>query len=406
MFDNEFPPLGGGTGVVNYHLLQQFAAYPDVTVDLITSSRDQRAYQRESFAERITVYKVPVDNRNIHHATNRELIRYAWRGVRQAARLQRQHVYDLSFAFAGVPAGAMSYLLFLRTGLPYLVSLQGPDVPGFEARYNYLYPFLKPLLRRIWRRADVVTAISQEQCDLARCTLPTLPLVVIPNGVDTTTFVPRQAPRSGQPVSILCVARLIERKGQDHLLRAFALLRKSSATDVRLILVGTGDAHHSLEALTEALGVADSVCFRGFVPREAMPEVYQEADIFVLPSQHEGMSMALLEAMGSGLPVVVTDTGGTAELVSSQLNGDVVPWADVTSLMEALRRLVEDPARRREFGLASRDRALAFGWPRLAEWYLALCHTISSRVASVPSGPSSRLSRAMSTVENKFKGEG
>ena len=80
MFDNEFPPLGGGTGVVNYHLFQQFSEHADVTVDLVTSSRDRYAYERERFSERITLYKVPVDNRNIHHATNRELLRYAWRG--------------------------------------------------------------------------------------------------------------------------------------------------------------------------------------------------------------------------------------------------------------------------------------------------------------------------------------
>jgi phosphatidylinositol alpha-1,6-mannosyltransferase len=63
--------------------------------------------------------------------------------------------------------------------------LQGPDVPGFEARYRYLYPVLTPLIKRIWRRAGAVTAISAEQVVLAHRTMPGLPLVTIPNGVDT-----------------------------------------------------------------------------------------------------------------------------------------------------------------------------------------------------------------------------
>lgn len=384
MFDNEFPPLGGGTGVVNYHLFHQFSKHADVTVDLVTSSRDRCAYEREGFSERITLYKVPVDNRNIHHATNRELLRYAWRGLWQAERLQQRFRYDLSFAFAGVPAGAMSYWLSFRTGLPYLVSLQGPDVPGFEARYHRLYPILTPLLRRIWLRAGAVTAISQEQCELAHQTLPDLPLAVIPNGVDTQTFMPSQTPRCGQEISILCVARLIERKGQDHLLEAFARLRKGSSTAVKLVLVGTGDAEQALRSLATSLGVHDSVCFRGYVAQEEMPAVYQASDIFVLASEHEGMSIALLEAMASGLPVVVTDTGGTAELVSRNINGEIVRWAEVDELKDALHRLVANPRRRQEFGRVSRERALDFGWPSLAEQYLTLCRKVAGHASSEP----------------------
>ena len=113
-----------------------------------------------------------------------------------------------------------------------------------------------------------------------------------------------------------------------------------------------------------------------------MPAVYQASDIFVLPSEHEGMSIALLEAMASGLPVVVTDTGGTAELVSRNINGEIVRWANVDELKNALHRLVADPSRRQEFGRASRERALAFGWPSLAEQYLALCREVAGRASS------------------------
>ena len=98
MFDNEFPPLGGGTGVVNYHLLREMAERPDVTVDLVTSSRGRHTYERERFSERITLHKVPVDNRNIHHSTNCELLRYTGRGLRLAYRLVNHHHYDVSFA--------------------------------------------------------------------------------------------------------------------------------------------------------------------------------------------------------------------------------------------------------------------------------------------------------------------
>jgi glycosyltransferase involved in cell wall biosynthesis len=124
------------------------------------------------------------------------------------------------------------------------------------------------------------------------------------------------------------------------------------------------------------LGISEMVAFLGYVRRERMPQVYHDADIFVLPSQQEGMSIALLEAMASGLPVIVTPTGGTEELVTKGVNGDIVPWADVAALALALKRLVEDEGARVRMGAESRRRAIRFGWPALAARYLELCDQV------------------------------
>jgi glycosyltransferase involved in cell wall biosynthesis len=396
MLDNEFPPLGGGTGVVNEHLLKELTAYPDIEVDLVTSSRTPRNYETVRFAERITIYKAPVDNRNIHHSTNVELLRYAWRGLQVSRRLLAQHHYDLSFAFAGVPAGVLSWMLKLTHDLPYLVSLQGPDVPGFEARYNYLYPVLTPLLRVIWSQAAVVTAISQDHQRLAQRTLPTLPIPIIYNGVDIETFGATPIARKDGAVNVLCVGRLIERKGQQHLLRAFAQLRAQVHQSLRLTLAGTGDAEASLRALARELGIADLVTFMGFVSREDMPAVYRQADIFALPSQNEGMSIALLEAMASGLPVVVTATGGTAELVTEGVNGCIVPWADVSALTTALARLARDAESRQRMGQANRQHVQRFSWPHITQEYLQWCEWIVRETPSRKRSTDYALERSVS----------
>lgn len=369
MLDNEFPPLGGGTGVINYHVLREFAMCPDVTVDLVTSSRTAKDFEIDQFADRITIYKVPVDNRNIHHSTNHELIRYGWRGLKFSYKLIQQHTYNVSLAFAGVPAGVISYALKLRYGLPYLVSLQGPDVPGFEARYLNLYPFLKPLLRRVWRSAGLVTASSVEHQRLAYKTLDKIEIPIIYNGVDTDLFHPIL--RNTGDLNILCVGRLIERKGQHHLLHAFARVNQElPSPNLHLILVGTGDAEDTLKKLARELGIEKKVQFRGMISREDMPEVYRQADIFVLPSQSEGMSVALLEALASGLPVVVSDTGGTQELVSPGKNGLVVRWANVEGLADALKQMAEDTPLRENMGKAARQTALRFSWSQVAGQYL------------------------------------
>lgn len=371
MLDNEFPPLGGGTGVVNERLLAELADDADLTVDLITSSRTRSQHEVERFAERIWIYKVPVDNQNIHHSTNGELLRYVRRGLGLALTCCRYARYDLSFAFAGVPAGVMSYALWLRHRLPYIVSLQGPDVPGFEARYAPIYPLLAPLLREVWCRAAAVTAISAQHRDLALQTLPGLAIPVIANGVETDVFTPGDRSMIVSQPRVVCVGRLIERKGQQHLLRAFAALR-AEGWEITLTLVGTGDDEARLRRIAAELGVADAVTFAGFTPRAAMPAVYCAADIFVLPSQSEGMSIALLEAMASGLPCVVSDTGGTDELIDHGATGLVTRWADVAGLTAALRTLLADATLRRQMGAAARERARQFSWPQIAAQYRAL----------------------------------
>lgn len=380
MLNNEFPPLGGGTGIVNYHMFKEFKKYDDLWVDLITSSRSRNNYETEQFAERIVIYKVPVDNRNIHHSTNLELIRYFRRGLFLSLSLIRQKAYDLSFAFAGVPAGAIGYALKKLSQLPYIVSLQGPDVPGFEARYNYLYPFLKPILRIIWRNAAVVLAISRDHQRLAHETMSDIEISIICNGVDPEVFHPNEG-RNG-PINILCVGRLIERKGQRHLLRTFAqICDRYPEKSLTLTLVGTGDARDNLEVTATRLGIASQVCFTGFVAKEEMPRIYQQADIFVLPSENEGMSIALLEAMVSGLPVIVTDVGGSSELIQPGENGFYVPWADEAALFESLVTLIEDPSIRARMGQNNRKKGKEFNWSVITGEYVQLFHKVSRRLS-------------------------
>jgi glycosyltransferase involved in cell wall biosynthesis len=114
----------------------------------------------------------------------------------------------------------------------------------------------------------------------------------------------------------------------------------------------------------------------GFVPREEMPEMYATADIFVLPSFNEGMSVALLEAMASSLPVVVTPTGGTDELLNG--NGLLVPWADAVALADALGRLIGSPELRAAQGQQNRVLALKRTWPDTAQATLDLCRRVAT----------------------------
>jgi glycosyltransferase involved in cell wall biosynthesis len=348
-------------------MLRQFARFGGWEIDLVTSALGS-CREESIFAERIRIYKVPVRNRNIHHSSNRELIEYAARSFWLALQLQRKNRYDLCFAWSAVPAGAVALSLKRLLGLRYIVRVCGPDIPGFEQRYQAIHALIGPLIRRVWRQADKVIAKSQGEIDLIRAADRHVDCSLIPNGVDLEKFQPVPSVPDNGPLRLLCVGRLIERKGQHHLIEAVKRL-VGDGFDVTLDLIGTGDAQPANEAQVARLGLADRVRFLGYVPREEIARHYATAHVFILPSYNEGMSVALLEAMASGLPVVVTPTGGTSELVDPEVNGLVFDWADVDRLTAHLRRLASDRALARRMGDASRRRAGEFSWELAAQRY-------------------------------------
>jgi len=391
MLNNEFPPLGGGTGTVNLAILQRMAKVPGLEVDLITSALGRQA-EKDRLGERIRIFKVPVNNRVIHHSSNRELIAYAAQAWSLAGRLHLARSYDFCFAWSAVPAGGVAWALRQTAGLPYLVRVGGPDIPGFEPRYKFLYPVLTPLIRSIWLRAEVVVAKCEGEAAMIRAVDQNVPIALIPNGVDLDAFRERIPPPDNGPLRLICVGRLIERKGQHHLIQAVKRLL-DQGIDVALDLIGTGDSRASYEAQARALGTEKKVRFVGYVPREEIAAYYEAAHVFVLPSYNEGMSVATLEAMAAGLPLVVSRAGGTASLVAEGVNGWTFPWGDVEGLTVHLRRLAVDRALAWRLGAASRCRAAQFSWERAFEKYMTLFEKFTPSSASLPSariGSSSR----------------
>ncbi|OQY88330.1 MAG: glycosyl transferase family 1 [Chloroflexi bacterium UTCFX4] len=389
MLNNEFPPLGGGTGTVNRELLKRWTRASNLEIDLITSALGHE-YQTEQFAERVRLHFVPVNNKNLHHSSNRELATYAARALPYALKLQRAQKYDFVFAWSAVPAGAVALVLKKIAGLNYLVRVCGPDIPGFEERYGALYPILTPMIRATWHNAAHVVAKCGDEANLIRRVDARVAVTIVPNGVDLDAFTPAHIPDAGA-LRLLCVARLIERKGQEHLIQAVKRLTEQDI-DVVLDLVGTGDARRANEQQARDLGIADRVNFVGYVPREEIAQVYANAHVFVLASYNEGMSVATLEAMAAGLPLVVTRTPGTKELVQENVNGLLFDWADVDALTAHLKFLAMHRDIARAMGHASRELAQQFAWEDVAArygelfWEMGVDATVRQRIGREASG--------------------
>jgi len=251
---------------VNQAILHRLAGAPRLEVELVTSALGKGA-EKIHFAENIRIFKVPVNNRIIHHSSNHELVTYAARALPVAWQLHRSRRYDFCFAWSGVPAGGVALALHRLMGLPYLVRVGGPDIPGFEQRYQGLYPILKPLIRLIWHGAEVVVAKCQGEADLIRAVDKKVNIVLVPNGVDLDAFPPGRTLQEDEPLRLICVARLIERKGQQYLIEAVKRLA-DEGIDVTLQFVGAGDAEAAYKRKARALGIGNRVESLAIFPRK------------------------------------------------------------------------------------------------------------------------------------------
>ncbi|GAB2565888.1 glycosyl transferase [Paractinoplanes abujensis] len=228
--------------------------------------------------------------------------------------------------------------------------------------------------RELGRAVDrVVVQCQDEVRELVRLGVPRTQMTLVPSGVNVERFRPDgpAVARDTGRARILTVARLVERKGVEDLIRALP-----AVPHAELVVVGgppEGDLDddpyaRKLRRLAESSRVADRVVLAGAVPAHEMPQWYRSADVLAATPWYEPFGLTALEAMACGVPVVATAVGGLADTVVEGITGDLVPPRDPARLGAALRRLTGDDMRRVSYGAAAVDRAQhTYAWPRIAE---------------------------------------
>ena len=287
--------------------------------------------------------------------------------AKRAAGILRSSGCDTVLFGAAAPLGLLAPSL-RRAGARRVVAI----THGHEAGWAVL-PGARSLLRRIGDSVDVMTYLGEyTRARLARALSPQAAgrLARLAPGVDTGAFHPgaggaavRERLGLDGPV-VVCVSRLVARKGQDTLIRAWPQVR--AASGAVLLLVGAGPAESRLRRLSDHLGVAGSVVFAGPVPWPDLPAYYDAGDVFAMPCRTrrggldvEGLGIVYLEASAAGLPVVGGDSGGAPDAILDGETGYVVPGGDVAAVAGRLIQLLADPAAARalgEKGLAWVDR--------------------------------------------------
>ncbi|WP_136601146.1 glycosyltransferase family 4 protein [Salinigranum halophilum] len=226
--------------------------------------------------------------------------------------------------------------------------------------------------------ADHVIAISQHTKDqlVNTYTFSQQKVSLIPHGVDTSRFYPREQHHrsvSSDKLSLLFVGRLASRKGVSQAIDCISLL--PDELDVELLIAGTGRHKTRLEELAASYGVVDRIQFLGYVPDEELPILYSSADVFLFPSRYEGFGLVFLEAMACGTPVIGTPVGGIPDIVVNEQSGFVVGHdpSEMAEKVEYLARNSEVLERMSDFAC---ETAGSKDWSTVAERVEAVYHQL------------------------------
>ncbi|ABM14345.1 glycosyltransferase family 4 protein [Mycolicibacterium sp. jd] len=364
---NDYPPRRGG-----------IQAYLEALVEHLVASGEHS----------LTVYapkwKGAEDYDSVAAATGYEVVRHPGTLMvpeptvaLRMRRLIRERGIDTVWFGAAAPLALLAPLARAAGARRVIASTHGHEV-GWS-----MLPLARTALRRIGNDTDVVTFISAyTRGRFASAFGPHAALEHVPPGVDTDRFVPDEVARAelraryglGERPVVVCVSRLVPRKGQDMLIRALPAIRQR-VPGAALVIVGGGPYRTALHRLAHTFGVAEDVVFTDGVPGEELPAHHAMADVFAMPCRTrgsgldvEGLGIVYLEASSTGVPVVAGRSGGAPETVVDGETGVVVDGWDVGAIAAAVGDLLADPARAAAMGAAGRQAVLDnWRWSRQAE---------------------------------------
>jgi glycosyltransferase involved in cell wall biosynthesis len=314
----------------------------------------------------------------------RALLLVDWSVVRKLIRFAREQKIDILHAHN--PVGQLyAVLASRRLKIPVVVTYHGQAFQETTRRR-----LLRTLL---CRSTEAVVAISEDVKTLlvSQHVAPEEKTSVVKNGIyvgETINhgieFEQKETKGTKDTVTIGSVGRLSPEKNYPMLIRAFMHCRslisdlRPPVSNLRLLFIGDGSERASLEALSEELGLTESVKFMG--ASDDVSRWLGVMDIFCLSSLSEGTSIALLEAAAHGLPAVVTDVGGNGEIVQDGVTGVVTPSGDLEAFVSALVRMCSDPELRKQMGMKARQHVLdVYSASVMAEAYSSIYARVLNR---------------------------
>ncbi|GAT31982.1 glycosyltransferase [Terrimicrobium sacchariphilum] len=354
----EYPPVGGGGGRVAAQVATGLVARGhEVRVQTsgmrhLPAHEDRdgvRIERAESFRKKEDTCSVP------------EMALYLATSFLPALKLAREWKPDVIHAHFAVPTGVLAASVSALTRIPYVLTAHLGDVPGgVPEQTSHLFKIVDPFARILWKRAAATTAVSSYVGALARAAYAADPHVIL-NGIAAP------ANTGDQKIAnkLLMVGRLSVQKNPLLAIESLALVRDLPWT---LDVIGDGPLRAQMEELARQKGIADRITFRGWLDARDVHAAMAESELLFIPSLHEGLPMAAIEALHHGLVIVGSNIGGLADVLSDDENGFMCPL-EAPAFAEKLQLLLTSPELKTRMALHSHKLAASFGVDRSVDGY-------------------------------------
>lgn len=364
----EFPPLGGGGGVGCYQIAKELAKRHKI--DVLTSGyKNLPTFEKR---EGLGIYRVPTLRRKtLTSATNLSMLSYLISGALKGARLKPEG-YDLIHTFFGIPSGPLGLVLSKLYNTPHVLTLIGGEIYDQEKlELEYCRnPLVKKIMCWVTKSPCYLTAISKDTADGTKKWLKLKnEIKIIPLGLEKPRVKfdnVKKIKKVNDRVKLITVARLVRRKGLTYLLE---WMRELDKDKFELHIVGDGEEREILEKMVKNFGLGKNVFFHGWVTEEKKCELLSQADIFVLPTLHEGLGLVYLEALYFGLPIVTYNNGGHLDFLVHGENGFLAPIYDIKESVGYINLLAENQTLYKKIAENNRVKFREFLIPKVASKY-------------------------------------
>jgi len=351
VFATNYLPNIGGAELAFHEIATRL---PDITFDLIASrlpdpSNPKKLLPTEEKINNTTVYRVG-SRLNLSRIFIPKALYPIMAYFKGRELSKKLGPYKKIYALQASQGGGAAWLFkFFNPRVRYILNLQeGQDFN----KQGFLLNFFRGL---IIKKADVVIAISNYLKNYAKDLNKRAKVIRVPNGVDIANFkrdysygelsglAETLGIEPGEKI-IISVSRLVPKNAIDVLIEALGILNtKYKITNMKLLIVGSGQERPSLESRAENLGLGDKVVFVGSVGHDELPKYLKIAEVFVRPSRSEGLGNAFLEAMAAGVPVIGTNVGGIPDFLENEKTGLFCKINDAEDLAGQIFKLSQEP---------------------------------------------------------------
>ena len=319
----EYPPLGGGAGVITQNISEGLANKGHKITVLTTWYQGE---EQDATSQNLRIIRLKSKRKEIYKSNPREMLSWMFAAKKFLKKHLISEKYDICFANFSLPGGEVAYSMKLDFGLPYVVMSHGHDIPWFmPEQMMWYHAFTYHWIRKIClqsKRNYVQSKDMKNNIDSFLGKSFNDKNKINNNGWDSSIFKPDYSKKK-KDFTILFPGRLVIQKDPMSFLKAISIVKKE-IPDVKVNILGDGKLRKKMENYVTKNNLSNNIFFKSWLTKPEMLLEYQTASLTVLPSLNEGMSIATLEALSCGQYVIATKVSNNESLIDPGVNGDFI----------------------------------------------------------------------------------